>query len=254
MHLERSSFPNKTRPILAHFWRIFDAFLTHFCYCRRPLKPRTPFGRYRENPSEKEQVVVFGARAGESQNCLLLYCNPKVAPVQVWVALEQETFLGLSDHRPKKTTCSFSYRFSGKNRNSGPVPGNRNPNVCHVFEGRGIGALAHLTLPRCEWHVEPCQQPHDLGCTTGASDHGRFLFFARRNHPNFRKNNPRNLWRLFWGDNLQRLKYHWHGNWSEINPRKYSFAFAFVLILTGQLIFRIHVNIDTLARLSLSLS
>ena len=33
--LERSSFPNQTRPILAHFWRISDAFLTHSCYCRR---------------------------------------------------------------------------------------------------------------------------------------------------------------------------------------------------------------------------
>ena len=32
-------FPNKTRPILTHFWRIFDAFLTHFwrilAICRR---------------------------------------------------------------------------------------------------------------------------------------------------------------------------------------------------------------------------
>ena len=29
-HFGRSSFPNKTRPILTHFWCIFDAFLTHF--------------------------------------------------------------------------------------------------------------------------------------------------------------------------------------------------------------------------------
>ena len=29
-HFGRSSFPNKTRPILTHFWRIFDAFLKHF--------------------------------------------------------------------------------------------------------------------------------------------------------------------------------------------------------------------------------
>ena len=58
--------------------------------------------------------------AGESQNCLLLWSNPKVAPVQVWVALEQETFWP----SPEKTTCSFPYRVSGKNRNSGFVQGN----------------------------------------------------------------------------------------------------------------------------------
>ena len=33
--LECSSFPNKTRPILTHVWRISDTFLTHSCYCRR---------------------------------------------------------------------------------------------------------------------------------------------------------------------------------------------------------------------------
>ena len=34
----------------------------------------------------------------------------KDAPVQVQVALEQETFWGFSSPRPKKTTCSFPYR------------------------------------------------------------------------------------------------------------------------------------------------
>ena len=40
--LEPSSPPNKTRPILAHFWRILDAFLTHFLFLPTPF-PRTPF-------------------------------------------------------------------------------------------------------------------------------------------------------------------------------------------------------------------
>ena len=33
--------------------------------------------------------------------------------------------LGSLRPRPEKTTCSFPYRFSGKSRNSGLVPGNR---------------------------------------------------------------------------------------------------------------------------------
>ena len=36
--------------------------------------------------------------------------------------------LGSLRPRPEKTTCSFPYRFSEKNRNSGLVPGNRDPN------------------------------------------------------------------------------------------------------------------------------
>ena len=45
--------------------------------------------------------------------------------MQVWVALEY-MFETLRPS-PEKTTCSFPYRFSGKNRNSGLVPGNRDP-------------------------------------------------------------------------------------------------------------------------------
>ena len=37
--------------------------------------------------------------------------------------------LGSLRPRPEKTTCSFPYRFSGKNRNSGLVPGNRDPKL-----------------------------------------------------------------------------------------------------------------------------
>ena len=37
-------------------------------------------------------------------------------------------------------------------------------------------------------------------------------------------------------------------------PRTYFFAFVFVLLLIGQMIFRIHVHIDTSPRISLSLS
>ena len=37
-------------------------------------------------------------------------------------------------------------------------------------------------------------------------------------------------------------------------PRKYFFAFAFVLLLIGQMIFRIHVHIDTSPQILLSLS
>ena len=67
-------------------------------------------------------------RAGESQKCLLLLGNPRVAPVQVWVALEQETFFGTLRSSPEKTTCSFPYRFRRKSRNPGLVPGHGDPN------------------------------------------------------------------------------------------------------------------------------
>ena len=38
---------------------------------------------------------------------------------------------------PEKTTCSFPYRFRGKSRNSGLVPGNRDPKSRPFFVGRG---------------------------------------------------------------------------------------------------------------------
>ena len=54
--------------------------------------------------------------------------HPKVAPVQVWVALEQETFLGLSSPYPKRLLAPSLIDFRGKSRNLGLVPGNRDPN------------------------------------------------------------------------------------------------------------------------------
>ena len=52
--------------------------------------------------------------AQESRKCLLLKSNPKVAPVQVWgcTARARDIF-GTPGPSPKKTTCSFSYRFRG---------------------------------------------------------------------------------------------------------------------------------------------
>ena len=47
--------------------------------------------------------------------------------MQVWVALEQEIFWGLSDPGPKRLNAPSLIDFRGKNRNSGLVPGNRDP-------------------------------------------------------------------------------------------------------------------------------
>ena len=44
---------------------------------------------------------------------------------------------------PEKTTCSFPYRFSGKSRNSGLVPGNRDPNPNHVFQHDSVWPRCH---------------------------------------------------------------------------------------------------------------
>ena len=40
--------------------------------------------------------------------------QPRFAPVQHWVAVEQETSLALSMPSPEKTTCSFPYRLSSE--------------------------------------------------------------------------------------------------------------------------------------------
>ena len=57
----------------------------------------------------------------------LLQSNPKVAPVQVWGCSRARDNFGTLRPSPEKTTCCFPYRFSGKNRNSGLVPGKQNP-------------------------------------------------------------------------------------------------------------------------------
>ena len=83
--------------------------------------------RFRFSPKivvRKEQVVFSGEGRRVPK---LLESNPKVAPVQVWVALEQDTFLGLSGPRPKTLLAPSLIDFQGKNRNSALVPGNRNP-------------------------------------------------------------------------------------------------------------------------------
>ena len=49
--------------------------------------------------------------------------------MQVWGCSRARDILGSLRPRPEKTTCSFPCRFSGKSRNSGLVPGNRDPNL-----------------------------------------------------------------------------------------------------------------------------
>ena len=67
--------------------------------------------------------------AWESRKCLLLQSNPKVAPVQVWGCTRARDIFGTPGPSPKKTTCSFSYRFRGSSGNSGVVPGSQGRKV-----------------------------------------------------------------------------------------------------------------------------
>ena len=48
-------------------------------------------------------------------------------PVQPWGCSRARDNFGSLRPTPEKTTCSFPYRFSEKSRNSGLVPGNRDP-------------------------------------------------------------------------------------------------------------------------------
>ena len=69
----------------------------------------------------------FRSRARETPKLSLALEQPRLAPVQPWGCSSARDNFGTLRPRPEKTTCSFPYRFSGKNRNSGLVPGNRDP-------------------------------------------------------------------------------------------------------------------------------
>ena len=53
--------------------------------------------------------------------------QPRLAPVQPWGCPRARDNFGSVRPSPEKTACSFPCRFSGKSRNSGLVPGNRDP-------------------------------------------------------------------------------------------------------------------------------
>ena len=52
--------------------------------------------------------------ARESRKCLLLYSSPRLAPVQPWGCSGARDIFGTPGPSPQKTTCSFSYRLSGR--------------------------------------------------------------------------------------------------------------------------------------------
>ena len=81
-----------------------------------------------ENRYGKEQVV-FSGRGRRDPKISFALKQPRLAPVQPWGCSRARDNFGCLRPRPEKTTCSFPYRFSGENRNSGLVPGNRNPNT-----------------------------------------------------------------------------------------------------------------------------
>ena len=53
--------------------------------------------------------------------------------MQPWGCSRARDNFGSLRPLPEKTTCSFPYRFSGKSRNSGLVPGNRDPKSFRNF-------------------------------------------------------------------------------------------------------------------------
>ena len=79
-----------------------------------------------ENRQGKEQVVFSGDGQRDPKISLALE-QPRLAPVQPWGCPRARDNFGTLRPSPKKTACSFPYRFSGKSRNSGLVPGKRDP-------------------------------------------------------------------------------------------------------------------------------
>ena len=75
----------------------------------------------------KEQVVFWG-KGWRAPKMSLALGQPPVAPVQVWVALEQDTFLGLSAPHPKRRLAlslidlGANPEFGPRTRQSGSQP------------------------------------------------------------------------------------------------------------------------------------
>ena len=84
--------------------------------------------------------------------------QPRLAPVQSWGCPRARDNFGTLWPLPEKTTCSFRYRFSGKSRNSGVVPGNRDPKIrvksVHCFQIETPSCQMRPILRIChEWVV-----------------------------------------------------------------------------------------------------
>ena len=109
-----------------------------------PLGSRLPGTRpkFLDFPKiNKEGASVFSGEDRRGPKATLTLEHLRLAPVQPWVALEQETFWGLSGLRPKRLRAPSLIDFSGKSRNSGLVPGNRDPKSTHK---KGVCSLAPL--------------------------------------------------------------------------------------------------------------
>ena len=76
----------------------------------------------------ENRQVVFSGEDRRVQKMSLALEQPRLAPVQPWGCPRARDTLRTLQPSPEKTTCSFPSRFSGKSRNSGLVPGNRDPN------------------------------------------------------------------------------------------------------------------------------
>ena len=74
------------------------------------------------------------------------WATPRLHRCKSEVALEQETFSRLPEHLPKKTTCSFSYRFRG------------NLGIRGLYQEIRI---ATLTKPFCCNFCEHCRNSHE---------------------------------------------------------------------------------------------
>ena len=83
---------------------------------------------YREFTQEGAMTIsLFAAREGTSapQWPIVKKCCRHLVPSSDFFV--QSSAVPIFGPSPEETTCSFPYRFSGENRNSGLAPGNRNP-------------------------------------------------------------------------------------------------------------------------------
>ena len=136
---------------------------------------RPEFLDFPENRQGKEQAVFSGEGQRDPKISLALE-QPRLAPVQPWGCPRARDNFGTLRPSPKKTTCSFPCRFSGKSRNSGLVPGKRDPNgrarwCCATFSSLLGLRLLHALRRQAEsaqgwkhsyWCGRSCAEQHQL--------------------------------------------------------------------------------------------
>ena len=137
-----------------------------------PLSIRIPLTWYKARipgfprKSIRKEQVVFSGEGRRDPKVSLALGQPKVAPVQVWVALEQETFLGLSGPRPKRLLAPFLIDFRG------------NPGIRALYQASSLWNLAAIQRFPGSFPNFPGSSPNFPGSSRTSPEVSPFLWEA----------------------------------------------------------------------------